>query len=299
MSIDVVIVEEANEVVIEIPSGDSVEISSTGGGSGVSDHSQLSNLSFAGSGHTGFQPAGSYLTLETDPVFSLSAAFGIDSGDITAWDAKPDLGDINVWTGLNTFNGNIGLAEDDYVGYPSVIGASYMPTEGVGYNSVLNTLNTLFVNLDSGNSGFLRAFTIAKGRTGISGGTPLFQFSTDGNVALYLENSFFGYPGSTAQGFCPFTSSYNFLFNSLFNHYFIVDTGNTSALQKFVWAHDGVNESATEIASLTEAGNFTTTGAFKPGSLADSAAQNNSIYYSTDAGRLVYKDGGGVVNNLY
>lgn len=40
-------------------------------------------------------------------------------------------------------------------------------------------------------------------------------------------------------------------------------------------------------------------GAFKPASLADSAAENGTIYYSTDAGKLVYKDSGGTVNNLY
>lgn len=36
-----------------------------------------------------------------------------------------------------------------------------------------------------------------------------------------------------------------------------------------------------------------------PKSSADSSAPNNSIYYSTDASKLVYKDSGGVVNNLY
>jgi hypothetical protein len=34
-------------------------------------------------------------------------------------------------------------------------------------------------------------------------------------------------------------------------------------------------------------------------SLADASAPNSSVYYSTTAGKLVYKDGGGVVNNLY
>jgi hypothetical protein len=38
---------------------------------------------------------------------------------------------------------------------------------------------------------------------------------------------------------------------------------------------------------------------FKPVSMADSAAPNNSIYYSTDSSKLVYKDALGVVNNLY
>ena len=57
------------------------------------------------------------------------------------------LGTANTFSALNTFNGNIGLAEDDYVGYPGVIGASYMPTEGSGYNSVMNTLYSFYLNL--------------------------------------------------------------------------------------------------------------------------------------------------------
>lgn len=40
-------------------------------------------------------------------------------------------------------------------------------------------------------------------------------------------------------------------------------------------------------------------GAFKPASLADSAAENGTVYYSTTASKLVFKDSGGTVNNLY
>ena len=40
-------------------------------------------------------------------------------------------------------------------------------------------------------------------------------------------------------------------------------------------------------------------GVFLPVALADASAPNNSIYYSTTATKLVYKDAGGVVNNLY
>lgn len=36
-----------------------------------------------------------------------------------------------------------------------------------------------------------------------------------------------------------------------------------------------------------------------PVSQTDAAAANNSVYYSTTAGKLVYKDAGGTVNNLY
>ena len=40
-------------------------------------------------------------------------------------------------------------------------------------------------------------------------------------------------------------------------------------------------------------------GSFVPPSMADASAKNNSIYYSTTASKLVYKDSGGTVNNLY
>jgi len=39
--------------------------------------------------------------------------------------------------------------------------------------------------------------------------------------------------------------------------------------------------------------------ALVPKTLADSAAPNGSIYYSSDAAKLVFKDAGGTVNNLY
>jgi hypothetical protein len=40
-------------------------------------------------------------------------------------------------------------------------------------------------------------------------------------------------------------------------------------------------------------------GFLKPISSADASAPNNSIYYSTTQSKLVYKDSGGTVNNLY
>lgn len=46
-------------------------------------------------------------------------------------------------------------------------------------------------------------------------------------------------------------------------------------------------------------GNVATSGVFTPASMADASAPNNSIYYSTTQSKLVYKDGGGTVNNLY
>jgi len=44
---------------------------------------------------------------------------------------------------------------------------------------------------------------------------------------------------------------------------------------------------------------LTITGGFVPASMADADAENNTIYYSTTASKLVFKDSAGVVNNLY
>ncbi len=38
---------------------------------------------------------------------------------------------------------------------------------------------------------------------------------------------------------------------------------------------------------------------FKPPHLADSIANNDSMYYSTTASKMVYKDSAGAVHNLY
>lgn len=66
---------------------------------------------------------------------------------------------------------------------------------------------------------------------------------------------------------------------------------------------NGVSGSTTNVnIGSAVAGAITTitlNGSAKPATMADSAAPNNSIYYSTDASKLVYKDGAGVVNNLY
>lgn len=56
-----------------------------------------------------------------------------------------------------------------------------------------------------------------------------------------------------------------------------------------------------QIARLLEflEANSISQGYFLPISSADADAPNNSIYYSTDSTKLVYKDSLGVVNDLY
>lgn len=53
------------------------------------------------------------------------------------------------------------------------------------------------------------------------------------------------------------------------------------------------NSSATTLSAIDK------NGAWVPPSMADGTAANNTVYYSTTAGKLVYKDAGGTVNNLY
>ena len=64
-------------------------------------------------------------------------------------------------------------------------------------------------------------------------------------------------------------------------------SGQTANLQE--WQ----NASGTILCSIN------VSGAFQPVSIADSSAPNNSIYYSTTASKLVYKNSSGTVNNLY
>ncbi len=85
-----------------------------------------------------------------------------------------------------------------------------------------------------------------------------------------------------------------------------VFAGNVNATgQLTITGASNLNGAITATTSISVGTTATFTGAatfnneIKPASLADAAATNNSIYYSTDAAKLVYKDGAGVVNALY
>lgn len=68
------------------------------------------------------------------------------------------------------------------------------------------------------------------------------------------------------------------------SNYFSATVGSTGAV-----TFDAVGSGA----------KFIFSDCIEPPSMADSSAPNNSIYYSTTASKLVYKDSGGTVNNLY
>ena len=78
--------------------GNTLTINSTGGGGGgtsnynaLTNKPKINNVELNGnktSSDLGLQPAGNYLTSETDPVFTASASAGITSSDITNWNSK-------------------------------------------------------------------------------------------------------------------------------------------------------------------------------------------------------------------
>ena len=69
---------------------------STSGGTGTSDHAELTNLDYASSGHTGFQPAGTYLTDISGQ--DLSTADNTTSAFITASDIPAIPADVSELT---------------------------------------------------------------------------------------------------------------------------------------------------------------------------------------------------------
>lgn len=62
----------------------------------TTDHADLDNLDYASSGHTGFQPAGSYLTSETDPIYSASEAANFEAGDKDKLDGIEAGAEVNA-----------------------------------------------------------------------------------------------------------------------------------------------------------------------------------------------------------
>jgi hypothetical protein len=96
-----------------------------------------------------------------------------------------------------------------------------------------------------------------------------------------------------------------------------VDDAATSPYAVHVWSGGQIGWTATSTADSTNDTALIRTGAaavkvtdgstntgsllanLKPVHQADSAAANDTIYYSTTASKLVYKDSGGTVNNLY
>jgi hypothetical protein len=174
-------------------------------------------------------------------------------------------GDIWVEKAGDTMTGNLSFTgaryvgfdtANSYVGYPGVLAQAFIPHDD-NFFAFINSLSNIYFNIDSGAGGAAKTLIIGKGRTGATGGTTLFQFGSSGSVGIFLANSYFGYPDSVYQGFTPYDDAFNFIFNSLTNHYINMDTDNNSTTAKVVFGKDAATAAGvTEVASIKEDGTF-------------------------------------------
>lgn len=176
----------------------------SGGGGGTTDHAALSHLDYASSGHTGFQPAGSYQAASSQltALASLSPAaqyqvpmsgpgpgfgwglgtlgegafadFGTGAGDVCDGD------DVRLMHGYGRWE--IGVADGNTVvsyGAPSV---TVVATGAVATSTITNTYYSLaFAVTDAGKTGGVRTST-ATYRMGHNGKI-WFRFATDASIA--------------------------------------------------------------------------------------------------------------------
>ena len=185
-------------------------------------------------------------------------------------------GDMVVGNGGQSVNNGINIFHSLY---PSVTFSNNSTTASTGANIALSSGDKVFristFNL-SGYSVVLDAANQARGQCALS--------STGLLVAQYAAGND-EYAGSAVwvQAFSASKSAV--VIDGVFNQ-----TSDLLVLRK--------KNSATpnDVSILCS---FSREGAFKPAHLADTAAPNGSLYYSSTAGKLVFKDPSGVVNNLY
>ena len=135
------------------------------GGSGTSNYERLANkpsindvelIGNKTSGDLGLQPAGEYLTEETDPIFNASPSANITSEDITNWNNKSDFsGDYDDLVNKPDLSGYITKDVNDLTYYTKTSDLSSVATSG-SYNDLSNKPNIPTKTSDITNdSGFI------------------------------------------------------------------------------------------------------------------------------------------------
>jgi len=192
----------------------------------------------------------------------------------------------NTAVGAFTMNGlsegNSAPQENTAVGYGALAQASTAQYNTAIGNATLTLNRTGIRNTAVGDSALASTVTGGDGNTGI-GQSALYEVTTgDYNVAIGYET---GRGITTGSGNVVLGPNVSGLSASLANNIIIASGGGIKA------QHDATDWAMT--------GGLSATLGFRPPSLSDAAAANNTIYYSTTASKLVYKDGAGVVNALY
>lgn len=152
----------------------------TGGGGGTSDHSELTNLDYASAGHTGFQPAGSYIEdasyVHTDNNFTdvlETKLTGIEAG-----------AEVNVQSDWNQTTNTA----DDYIKNKPTIPSTY--TLPIATTTVLGGVKVDGSTITSDINGVISAVTGGSGDvTGPAGATADDIALFDGSTGKIIKDS--------------------------------------------------------------------------------------------------------------
>lgn len=262
-----------------------------------------------------------------------STQFNIELGPpLTGWgyfsirggqDPGGDFDIINIATGTtaatSTFTINCPIVQNVGEGLGMQLGSYYFNT--AAHSGILFSSNHFRVLSNTGTNVFLDAGTggtVYVGNTtgcplAVSGLTtfsanvgfhetnpqhPLAATATNARAISVYTGTDVGQYGALGFQFSPTIAAAG----SEFRNY-CPTGGNDADLATWVCNAAGTYVEQMRIHGATGTVNFTNSivvgGGITPASLADTAAANGTIYYSTTAGKLVYKDPGGVVNALY
>ena len=106
------------------------------------DHNQLKNLDYKNSGHTGFQPAGDYITEEADPTVP-SYVKNIKLSDIENWNNKANENDIpTIPANISEFINDKGYITKDVSVLDNYYNKDYIDTLIGNVETVLTILTT-------------------------------------------------------------------------------------------------------------------------------------------------------------
>ncbi len=192
-----------------------------------------------------------------------------------------------------TGTGNIAIGTESL--FRNTVGVENM---SIGYRALYSNINGNY-NVAIG-TGALFTNTSGQFNTGVGQSTLLFNTTGSENTAIgndSLMNSITASNNTAIGKEAGFT---------------VISGGNNTLIGKRADVANGANTNSISIgADVTGNGSNTTTignslttsarlrGAHIIDSFTDAAAPNSSLYFSTTASRLVWKDAGGVVNNLY
>lgn len=111
------------------------------------------------------------------------------TGLFVAGNGNVGVGTTNPSTNLDVV-GNIGLSQDNFIGYPSAVAQSYTPYDAL-FNSFINSTKNIYVNIDADNNDAdSTTFVVGKNRTSNSGGADLFSIKEDGTVGIGISPTY-------------------------------------------------------------------------------------------------------------